>query len=165
AVCEDATIPCVNPASVSTYTAPGHRVGGHDPYSRKEHPMNPSRWLSAAAAAAVAVPVVLVASASPGAAQDPTWTAQALTPTERIDVIKAPTSRLAQTDESLLGLTSSDPIPVVVKLDHDPLATYAGEVSGYAATSPAVTGEPLSNDAAERRYESYLAQREASFAA
>src|SRR5690606_32511626 len=68
-----------------------------------------------------------------------------------------------QTDESLLGLTSSKPIPVVVKLDHDPLATYAGEVSGYSATSPAVTGEPLDGDATERRYESYLAQREASF--
>ncbi|MFS8498440.1 MAG: S8 family serine peptidase [Micromonosporaceae bacterium] len=127
--------------------------------------MNPSPWLRTAAAAAVAVPVALVATASPGAAQEPTWTAQSLTPTERVDVIKAPTSRLAQTDESLLDLTSSEPIPVVVKLDHDPLATYAGGVPGYAATSPAVTGEPLDGDVAERRYESYLAQREASFVA
>ncbi|MGH9039628.1 MAG: hypothetical protein ACRDZ3_05300, partial [Acidimicrobiia bacterium] len=31
----------------------------------------------------------------------------------------------------------------VVQLRADPVATYGGEVSGYAATSPRVTGRPL----------------------
>lgn len=127
--------------------------------------MKPPQWLRAGAAVAVMVPLVLVASASPGgAAPDPAFTAQALTPTERIEVIKAPTSRLAQTDESLLGLTGTSPTQIVVKLDHDPLATYSGEVTGYPATSPAITGEPLDGDAAERSYDGYLADREADFA-
>jgi subtilisin family serine protease len=128
--------------------------------------MKPPQWLRAGAAAAVTVPLVLVVSASPGAAQaDSPFTAQALIPYERVEVVKAPTSRLAQTDESLLGLTGSTPTPIVVKLAHDPLATYTGEVDGYRATSPAVTGDPLDGDAAERSYESYLADREADFAA
>ena len=128
--------------------------------------MKPPQWLRAGAAAAVVVPLVVVASASPGLAQtDSPFSAQALTPTERIEVVKAPTSRLAQTDESLLDLTGSAPTPIVVKLDHDPLATYTGEVTGYRATSPAVTGDPLDGDAAERSYDSYLADREAGFTA
>jgi subtilisin family serine protease len=128
--------------------------------------MKPPQWLRAGAAAAVVVPLVLVVSASPGgAAPDSPFTAQALTPTERIDVVKAPTSRLAETDKSLLGLTGTAPTPILVKLDHDPLATYSGEVAGFAATSPSVTGEPLDGDLAERRYDRYLADREADFAA
>lgn len=125
--------------------------------------MKPPQWLRVGAAVAVAVPLVLAASASAGAA--PKFTAQALTPTEQIEVVKAPTSRLAQTDESLLDLTGTAPTPVVVKLDHDPLATYSGEVTGYAATSPAITGEPLDGDPAERRYDGFLADQEAEFAA
>jgi subtilisin family serine protease len=119
-----------------------------------------------AAAAVVVAPLALVASGSAGAAQlDSQFTAQALTPSERIDVVKAPTSRLAQTDESLLGLTGTAPTPILVKLDHDPLATYTGEVTGLAATSPAVTGDPLDGDSAERSYEAYLADQEAEFTA
>jgi subtilisin family serine protease len=129
--------------------------------------MKPPHWLRAGAAAAVVVPLVLVVAASPGgaAALDSPLTAQALAPTERIDVVKAPTSRLAETDESLLGLTGTGLTPILVKLDHDPLATYTGEVSGFAATSPSVTGEPLDGDLAERRYDGYLADREADFTA
>jgi subtilisin family serine protease len=52
---------------------------------------------------------------------------------------------------------------VLVKLDHDPVATYAGGVAGYAATSPAATGRRLSGSSAEKRYENYLAERENAF--
>ncbi len=44
---------------------------------------------------------------------------------------------------SLLGRLSSAPVNVVVKLDYDALATYAGGVPGLAATSPAATGRRL----------------------
>lgn len=128
--------------------------------------MKPPQWLRAGLAAAVAVPLVVIASASPGAAAPTSpFMAHALTPSERIEVVKAPTSRLAETDESLLGLTGTAPTPILVKLDHDPLATYTGEVPGYAATSPAVTGAPLDGAAAQRRYDGYLADREADFTA
>lgn len=127
--------------------------------------MKPPQWLRAGLAGAAIVPVVVAMSATPGAAQPTTslTLVEALTPLERIDVTKAPTSRLAQTDESLLGRTDSDPIPVLVKLEHDSVATYTGEVPGYEPTSPAVTGEALTGDSAERRYEAYLARNEADF--
>jgi subtilisin family serine protease len=112
------------------------------------------------------VPLVVVATAGPGAAQSQSpFTAQALTPAERIEVVKAPTSRLAETDRSLLTLSGTEPTPILVKLDHDSVATYTGEVAGYRATSPAVTGEPLDGDPAELRYDAYLADQEAKFAA
>jgi len=102
---------------------------------------------------------------TPCASQPPTPLnlVDVLTPQERFTAPKAPTSRLAETDTSLLGRTDSEPIPVLVKLDHDSVATYTGEVPGYEATSPAVTGEALTGDAAQRRYEAYLAEREADF--
>ncbi|MBV1855276.1 S8 family serine peptidase [Catellatospora tritici] len=76
---------------------------------------------------------------------------------------KTPSSRLAQTDPSLLGRKDSALVPVLVKLDVDALATYTGGVQGYAATSPTVTGRQLSGSAAEKRYEGYLVQREDAF--
>src|SRR6185503_18134613 len=78
---------------------------------------------------------------------------------------KTPTSRLAQTDPALLIRNDGAPVSVLVKLDHDPVATYAGGVAGYAPTSPQRTGRPLSNSAAERRYAGYLAGRERAFIA
>lgn len=126
--------------------------------------MRPRAWWRAGLATVVLSAVVVVASAGPGAAQPASgFTAEPLTPTGRMDVAKASTSRLVQTDPALLGRTDTTPVPVLIKLDHDPVATYAGEVRGLAATSPAVTGHDLSGGGAERRYESYLARREASF--
>ena len=127
--------------------------------------MKPPQWLRAGLAGAAIVPLVVAMSAAPGSAQTPTalTLVEVLTPQDRFEAAKAPTSRLAQTDPSLLGRTDSDPIPVLVKLDHDSVATYTGEVPGYEATSPAVTGEALTGDPAEQRYEAYLAEREADF--
>jgi hypothetical protein len=76
---------------------------------------------------------------------------------------KAPTSRLAKTDAALLGRTDSARIPVLVKLDYDSVATYAGGVRGYAATSPGTTGHKLTASPAEKYYETYVAGRENAF--
>ncbi|WP_212832205.1 S8 family serine peptidase [Catellatospora sp. TT07R-123] len=91
------------------------------------------------------------------------FTATAIAPTSVITGTKTPSSRLAQTDPSLLGRKDGALVPVLVKLDADAVATYTGGVQGYAATSPTVTGRKLSGAAAEKRYEGYLAQREDAF--
>jgi subtilisin family serine protease len=83
----------------------------------------------------------------------------------RISAEKTPSSRLAKTDPALLGRTDATLVAVVVKLDVDSVATYAGGIGGFAATSPAVTGRSLSGNAAEKRYEGYLAQKEDAFIA
>lgn len=126
--------------------------------------MNPPKWLRFGIAVALVPPLVVVASPGAGAAPPaPSFTVEDLAPPTRVSAQKSPTSKLAQTDQSLLGRTDSTQIPVVIKLDHDPLATYAGGVAGYAATSPAATGRRLAASEAEKRYESYLASREDAF--
>ena len=116
----------------------------------------------------VAVGVVLVAlavlaagaTAAPAeplgaAAQQQRFTVTPLAPVSRVEGAKSVSGRLAQTDESLLLLRSATPVNVVVKLDYDAVASYAGQIDGLPATSPEETGEPLSmrSDAAQ----SYLA--------
>jgi len=89
-----------------------------------------------------------------------------LTPTEILDSAKSKSGRLAQTDPALLGLTSSDPVNVVVKYDYDAVASYTGGVAGLAATSPSVTGKKLKdNPGAVRAYEEYLAEQESAITA
>jgi hypothetical protein len=79
---------------------------------------------------------------------------------------KALTSHLAETSRSLLGRTEATPVPVLIKLDYDSVATYAGGVAGLAATSPQVTGKDLTGRSVrERRYERYIAGQEAAFVA
>ncbi len=56
---------------------------------------------------------------------------------------KASSSRLAQTPVALKNISSAKKIPVLIKYDYDALAGYKGTVSGYAATSPSVTDQPL----------------------
>ena len=103
--------------------------------------MRPYQRLRAGLAVAATIPVVVALSATPSAANPAAgFTAEALTPSSVVHSAKSPTSRLAQTDPSLLGRTDSTRVPVLVKLDYDSVATYGGEISGYPATSPAVTG-------------------------
>src|SRR5262245_17043044 len=79
---------------------------------------------------------------------------------------KAPTSRLAQTDPSLLGRSGTAPLQVVIKLDYDSVATYSGGVRGLSATSPSVTGTSLSRaTAAKQRYLAYIVDKEKAFRA
>ncbi len=84
----------------------------------------------------------------------------------RITGDKAPSSALAETDRALLRRNDSQPVQVAIKLDYDAVAVYAGGVEGFEATSPMVTGVPLSErPAAARRYEGHIASQEAAFVA
>ncbi|MGH9209826.1 MAG: S8 family serine peptidase [Acidimicrobiales bacterium] len=79
---------------------------------------------------------------------------------------KAPSSMLAQTDPELLGRSDAAPVQVVVKLDYDSVATYQGTVEGLDATSPSVTGEPLTGEsAAEQEYGAYIDEQTDAFVA
>jgi subtilisin family serine protease len=104
-----------------------------------------------------------VAVAAPSTADPRKLTARPLTGT-RVQGAKSSSGQLARTDRSLLGVTSSKPVNVVVKLDYDSLAAYRGDVKGYAATSPSVTGRRLDLDnASVRKYSGYVRGVEGEF--
>ncbi len=109
----------------------------------------------------VALPALLVfavpASAAPAQVPGQKLSATPLTPASELQGAKSASSRLARTDKSLLGQRSSAPAHVVVKLDYDSLAAYAGQLRGFPATSPSVTGRRLNlrSDAA-RRYQGFV---------
>lgn len=80
----------------------------------------------------------------------------------RVDAPKSLSGQLAKTDPSLLGLSGSRLVNVIVKLDYDPVALYAGDIDGLAATSPRVTGSSLDRgSAAVRSYKAYVREFEA----
>ncbi|WP_227423308.1 S8 family serine peptidase [Pengzhenrongella sicca] len=113
-------------------------------------------------AAALALPAAAVEPPDPSPSPSGGFTAEPLTPGERLTAPKSPSSRLAQTDPELLARTDSEPVGVVIKLDHDAAASYTGDVAGLAATSPSVTGEPLTGDsAAEEAYTDFQETNEA----
>ncbi len=102
---------------------------------------------------------------TPAVAADPpdpgALVATPLAPSSRETVAKSPSARMAQTDPGLLARTDSEPVNVVLKLDYDSTAAYAGGVADLAATSPAVTGVPLTGDTpAEQRYTGFVESRE-----
>ncbi len=76
----------------------------------------------------------------------------------------APTSRLARSDGSLLRLHGDRPIPVMVRFDVDPIASYAGGIAGLRATSPGVSGTLRMRSNRVRSYRRYLATRMTSIA-
>ncbi len=129
--------------------------------------MRPSTWLRASAAALLIVPLCAVTAASGATASDSRTlkAGQKISPSSVVTSGKAGTSRLAQTDKSLLGRKDSTKVPVMIKLDYDSVATYSGDLRGFAATSPSVTGKALRGASNEKTYESYIAGREARFAA
>ena len=125
--------------------------------------MRSSKWTRAVLAGVLVPPLVMaVTSASPAAAQAPGSFSvrQQLTPADRVVAEKAPSSRLAQTDKTLLGRTDATPVQVVIKFDYDSIAAYQGGVRGLAPTSPSVTGRALSGAAVEKQYDSYVVGRE-----
>jgi subtilisin family serine protease len=77
-----------------------------------------------------------------------------------VDIVDAPKSvsgRLAETDPSLLRKTGSELVSVMVKLDYDAIASYAGGIEGLPPTSPTVTGRSLDdNPGAVASYRSYV---------
>ncbi len=114
------------------------------------------------AAASLAAPLLIV-SAGP-ATGAPRFTGETLAVDSRVVSDKAPTSRVAKPDPALLARTDAAPVSMLVKLDYDSTATYAGGVGTLAATSPSVTGKPLTGSQAEQSYDSYQAGKEADFA-
>ena len=86
---------------------------------------------------------VITFSAAGGAAGNGGFTASSLTPDSTFSAAKSDSGQLAQTDPSLLNRSDSTPVAVMIKYDYDATASYTGGVSGLAATSPAVTGQPL----------------------
>ena len=110
------------------------------------------------AAFALGVVVSVIVSAGSAAGQDRFRTAGDRV--SLIDVVDAPKSvsgKLARTDKSLLGRTSSAPVNVVVKLDYDAIASYTGGIAGLRPTSPSVTGRSLeSNASAVASYRTYV---------
>lgn len=121
------------------------------------------RRVFTAAAAACLIAPVMVLGAGPAVAASK-YTATALPVTSRVVSDKAPTSRVAQPDQKLLARTDNAQVSVLVKLDVDSSATYAGGVANLAPTSPSVTGKPLSGAPAEQSYDQYQARKEADFA-
>ena len=116
--------------------------------------------LSVLAAGAAAAPAETLGAA----AQQQSFTATPLVPVSRVDGFKSASGQVAQTDESLLGLRSDDPVNVVVKLDYDAVASYGGQIEGLAATSPSETGKPLNlRTDASQEYLDYVQSVEQRF--
>jgi len=62
-------------------------------------------------------------------------TVQPLAPTDQVEGDRAPSSRLAESDQDLLDRTDGTPVRVLVKLDYDAVASYHGGVAGTEATA------------------------------
>jgi uncharacterized repeat protein (TIGR01451 family) len=104
-------------------------------------------------ASALVVALIILAGSAPARAQGNDYsrfTARSLTPARIVEQQGAKTSKL---------------VSVIVKLDVAPLATYAGDIPGLAATSPAATGAARldSRSAASQRYLAYVDQRLGDF--
>lgn len=112
--------------------------------------------LSAVAAAAL----VAGAFASPAYAADPVpdFTATPLSPSgPPQEGARSKTGQLAESDPALLARTDAKVVPIMVKVDVDPVASYAGGIDGLKATSPEVTGKELSlSDPAVKAYLAYV---------
>jgi hypothetical protein len=116
--------------------------------------------------AVIVVPILITGLLSPVAGVGPDLTAAPLTPSDRVAGDKAASSSLAETDPALLARNDAQPVQVMIKLDYDAIAAYQGGVANLAATSPSVTGRPLTGrSAAERNYEAYIASQEDAFIA
>ena len=122
----------------------------------------PRRALVAISASIVFVMGTMLPAAAVTRTAD-AFTATKLTPTSRVNGFKSATSDLAQSDKKLLARNDNARVPVVIKLDYDAIATYQGNVRGFRATSPRVTGRPLSGiSAAERAYTRYITRKESA---
>jgi hypothetical protein len=98
---------------------------------------------------------VSVAGAATGAGG---FTATALTPDNTFSAAKSDSGQLAESDPSLLNRSDATPVAVMIKYDYDATASYKGGVDGLAATSPAVTGKSLDENAgAVAAYNNYAA--------
>ena len=120
------------------------------------------RLVAAASGAALALTsrTATAASAAPIDPDDLRLGDAQPTATSTEEGTKAPSSALATTSKRLLSLESAKKVPVMVKYDVEPVASYTGTVPGYDATSPSVTGKALrGKDADTQRYRGFV-QRE-----
>lgn len=81
-----------------------------------------------------------------------------------VDAAMSPTSRLARSDKALLRLQGKRSIPIMVRFDVDPIASYAGGIDGLRATSPGMTGNLGLKSDRVRSYRRFLTTRMASIA-
>ncbi len=132
----------------------------------------PTRTPRRTIAATVAAIALLLATIVPAGAADPVKPAargdislvKNLTPSSRVTGSKSTSSRLAQSDRTLVARTDSRSVNVVIKLDFDAVASYGGGIDGLKATSPRVTGKPLDKtSSAEKAYRSFIGTREDAF--
>lgn len=110
--------------------------------------------------------VLILATVGPAGAVDPPkgMSAKDLTPAGRIEGFKAVSSQLAKSDPALLSRKDAALVNVMIKLDYDAVASYAGSIEGLAATSPQVTGRSLDRRSpAELKYGSYISSQESAF--
>ena len=106
----------------------------------------------------------LLASVLPTAAVQPTdLTASALSPSGRISGFKSASADLAKSDPALVARTDAARVNVVIKLDYDAVASYAGGRANMPATSPHVTGKKLTGkSSAEVRYGAFIRDQESA---
>jgi subtilisin family serine protease len=98
----------------------------------------PALLLAAAAASAIGAAATVAPAGAAGITSRAT--AAPLVPGSLTSAPKYSSSD-AKTDQALLHLRGTALTPVVVKLDYAAIASYRGGVAGYAATSPAATGQ------------------------
>jgi len=112
-----------------------------------------------------AVAAIMVTGAAPVAARSPAagFTVIPLTASSFIQGSKTDSGRLAQSDAGLLARNDRALVNIMVKMDVDAIASYAGGVEGLKATSPGVTGKTLKdNSGAVGAYERYLSLKAVS---
>ena len=125
--------------------------------ARHTSSIRPFAVTTAVIAVVLAGGLASTAQAAPaaGSTPDPSrFTATPITAVEsQFDVPKSASGKAAQSDPALLKRTDDAVVGVMVKLDIDPVASYAGGIKGLKATSPAATKKPLkANKAAVAAY-------------
>ena len=121
------------------------------------------RVLRRSAIAMIAVMAVAAASVPVGA-EAAHASRPPSTPGRTVDLATSTTARLARSDTALLHLQGSRPIPVMVRFDVDPIASYAGGIDGLRATSSAVAADLPLGSTGVRSYGRLLAARMTSIA-
>ena len=107
-------------------------------------------------ASVTALPVPVAAGAVDERLAD--LTGQPLPVADRVVAPKPATGRPVRSDPELLRASSNEITPVLVKLDYDAVAAYAGGIPGLAAAGPSVTGRRLDvGDPVIAAYEEHLA--------
>ncbi|WP_345800572.1 S8 family serine peptidase [Microbacterium sp. AZCO] len=127
-------------------------------HARSRIPRTSRTWLTGIAVAAVLVAGV----AAPASARDvgdlaPDPSATITPDGGSVSGAKSASGKLATDDAELLARSDAAVTPIMVKVDVDAVASYAGGIKGYPATSPSVTGIPLAkNGAAVAKYTAYV---------